>query len=121
MKRTPMRRDRVTTDAALEVLRRDAGCVAVTLGESPADCGGRLTLDHVKSQPMMGKRAPSDPAHLVSLCEQHHLWSGWATSHRPELRLYLLRFAVAETIALDCNHVEPVWGCRACMARRVTA
>jgi hypothetical protein len=37
---------------------------------------------------MMGKRAPSDLAHLVSVCEWHHLY-GWATSHRPELRAYL--------------------------------
>lgn len=84
-----MRRDPVTPEVALTVLRRDSGCVAVSLGESPSDCGGRLTLDHVKDAPRMGKRAPSDPAHLVSLCEQHHLWTGWATSHRPALRLYL--------------------------------
>jgi hypothetical protein len=53
------------------------------------DCAGRLTLDHVRDEPMMGKRAPSDERHLVSLCEFHHLWSSWATSHRPELRDYL--------------------------------
>lgn len=88
-----MRRDRVTPDVALAVLSRDAGCVAVTLGESPATCGGRLTLDHVKDQPRMGKRAPSDPGHLVSLCENHHLWTGWATAHRPELRQYLREVA----------------------------
>jgi hypothetical protein len=40
---------------------------------------------------MMGKRAPSDERHLVTLCEQHHLWTSWATSHRPELRDYLRR------------------------------
>lgn len=84
-----MRRDPVTADVALAVLRRDAGCVAVILGESPEACGGRLTLDHVKSEPRMGKRAPSDEAHLVALCERHHLHTGWATSHRPELRDYL--------------------------------
>ena len=36
----------------------------------------------------MGKRAPSDAAHLVTLCWHHHL-DGWATAHRPELRAYL--------------------------------
>jgi hypothetical protein len=76
---------------ALAVLRRDAGCVAVTLGASSSECRGRLTLDHVKDQPRMGVRAPSDEAHLVSLCEYHHLETGWATSHRPELREYLVR------------------------------
>jgi hypothetical protein len=83
------RRDPVTHDVALTVLQRDSGCVAVALGEAPSTCGGRLTLDHVKDQPRMGVRAPSDPAHLVALCENHHLWTGWATSHRPELREYL--------------------------------
>jgi hypothetical protein len=50
-----------------------------------------LTLDHVQSSGgRMGKRAPSDPAHLVTLCWHHHL-NGWATSHRPMLREYLTR------------------------------
>jgi hypothetical protein len=84
------RRDSVTPDVALHVLRRDAGCVAVRLGEPPSRCGGRLTLDHVRDRAAMGgPRAPSDTRHLVSLCENHHLWNGWATSHRPELREYL--------------------------------
>jgi len=82
-------KDPVSPEVYLDVIRRDAGCVAVLLGEDPADCRGRLTLDHVKDEPMMGKRAPSDPAHLVTLCEQHHLWTDWATSHRPLLRAYL--------------------------------
>ena len=84
-------RDPVTRDVALAVLRRDNGCVAVWLGESGRDCRGRLTLDHVKDEPRIGKRAPSDMDHLVSLCEYHHLETGWATSHRPELREYLRR------------------------------
>jgi hypothetical protein len=84
------RSDPVTSDVALAVLNRDAGCVAVILGASPATCKGRLTLDHVRDHAAMGaKRAPSDPQHLVSLCEEHHLWSGWATSHKPQLREYL--------------------------------
>ena len=82
------RKDPVTPELRLYVLERDHGCVAVTLGAEMGDCRGRLTLDHVKSQPMMGKRAPSDPQHLVAVCEHHHL-DGWATSHRPELREYL--------------------------------
>lgn len=77
-------------EVRIAVLERDGGCVAaVALGADPAGCRGRLTLDHVKDAPRMGVRAPSDPAHLVALCEAHHIWSGWATSHRPELREYL--------------------------------
>jgi hypothetical protein len=64
--------------------------VAVLLGEDPSTCGGRLTLDHVRDHAAMGgKRAPSDARHLAAICERHHLWTGWATSHRPALRLYL--------------------------------
>ena len=88
LRRRP-RRDPVSRDVALFVINRDQGCVAPRLGGSSMDCGGRDTLDHVRDEPMMGKRAPSDIAHLVVLCEAHHLWTGWATSHRPELRRYL--------------------------------
>ena len=83
------RRDPVTPTTALAVFARDGGCLAPRLGGSELDCGGRLTLDHVKDQPRMGKRAPSDMAHLATVCENHHHWSGWATSHRPALRSYL--------------------------------
>lgn len=85
-----MPRDRVTIETAALVFQRDKGCVAVELGEWAGSCNGRLTLDHVRDQPMMGKRAPSDLQHLVALCWHHHL-DGWATSHRPELRAYLAR------------------------------
>ncbi len=78
----------MTPDVRLAVLTRDAGCVAVWLDQDPATCRGRLTLDHVKDQPRMGKRAPSDAAHLVTVCEFHHL-EGWATANRPALREYL--------------------------------
>jgi hypothetical protein len=88
MARRWRRPDPVTPELRLAVLERDFGCVAVRLGEDPSTCRGRLTLDHVKDQPRMGVRAPSDASHLASLCEFHHL-EGWATSHRPALREYL--------------------------------
>ena len=83
------RRDPVTAGTAEHVLERDRGCIAVLLGANPADCRPPLTLDHVKDQPRMGLRAPSDRRHLVSICAGHHLDTGWATSHRPDLRAYL--------------------------------
>jgi hypothetical protein len=82
-----VRRDPVTPELRILVLERDGDCLAPRIGARD-ECSGRLTLDHVKDQPMMGKRAPSDPAHLVTICWHHHL-DGWATSHRPELRAYL--------------------------------
>lgn len=102
--------DPVTPAVAAHVLERDRGCVAAGLG-APDACAGKwggpaiatlipltyyrsaLTLDHVKDAPRMGKRAPSDPAHLVVLCWHHHM-DGWATAHRPELREYLRRVEV---------------------------
>jgi hypothetical protein len=86
-----MKSDPVTPQLRIDVLQRDGGCVARTARDADA-CQGRLTLDHVKDQPRMGRRAPSDMAHLVTLCWHHHL-DGWATAHRPELRLYLARTA----------------------------
>lgn len=88
MKRKP-HKDPVTPELRLAVLTRDQGCVAVRLDRHAGQCRGRLTLDHIHTgYSVMGKRAPSDMAHLVTLCEHHHL-DGWATSHRPELREYL--------------------------------
>lgn len=97
-------RDPVTSEIREEVFARDAHaigwdymtawprilCVAPFLDEGSGPCAGRTTLDHVQSgYGRMGKRAPSDAAHLVSICSRHHLETGWATSHRPELRIYL--------------------------------
>lgn len=70
------------------VFQRDGGCMAPQLDPTVKGCNGRLTVDHIKEQPRMGKRAPDDEAHLVSMCVYHHL-GGWATAHRPELRAYL--------------------------------
>lgn len=93
-------RDPVTPAVRQAVLIRDGGCVAPYLG-APDGCAtafgypvptgatdGWVELDHVRDQPMIGKRAPSDVAHLVSLCHHHHQ-DGWATANRGVLRLYL--------------------------------
>ena len=78
----------MTPELRISVLTRDKMCVAAKLGAADP-CSGALTLDHIQEgYGRMGKRAPSDPAHLVTLCWHHHL-DGWATSHRPELRAYL--------------------------------
>jgi hypothetical protein len=57
-----------------------------------------LTVDHVNERATRGRRAPSDPEHMVMLCAGHHLLTSaganWATSHRPELRTYLKGFTV---------------------------
>lgn len=87
-----MRRDPVTPEVYRIVRNRDwFACIAPRLGATDP-CDGPIELDHVKDQPRMGKRAPSDPAHLASLCHHHHQ-DGWATSHRPELRAYLASVA----------------------------
>jgi hypothetical protein len=86
-----MRRDPVTPELRIEVFERDRQCVAPIIDYFCDPCAGRLTLDHVQSgYGRMGKRAPSDAAHLVTVCWHHHL-DGWATSHRPDLREYLER------------------------------
>ena len=86
-----MTRDPVTPELRIAIFERDRGCVAPIVDYFCDPCAGRLTCDHVQSgYGRMGKRAPSDPAHLVAVCWHHHL-DGWATSHRPELREYLER------------------------------
>lgn len=94
------RRDAVTPAIREAVLLRDGGCVAAILDPKHV-CRGPwffhgpralpfMTLDHVQEgYGRMGVRAPSDPAHLVTLCWGAHLLTHWATSHRPALRAYL--------------------------------
>lgn len=91
-------KDPVTPAVALEVLTRDGGCVAPRLGGSYHDCGGRVGLEHVQDGGgRMGRRAKSDPGHLVSLCEGHRepgMKAGyvWCTAkeNREAMRDYLL-------------------------------
>jgi len=113
------RRDPVTPELRQFVLARDGACVRFKLdaGHGCRDTWSiphapnrldLLQLDHVQDgYGRMGRRAKSDPAHLVSLCAAAHL-GGWATSHRPELRAYLA------SVTGDHVHVEPVPGCPDC-------
>lgn len=90
--------DRVTPEMALAVLTRDGGCMAPRLGGSFMDCAGRNGLEHVQdSYGRMGRRAPSDPAHLLTLCDGHRepgMKAGrvWCTDkvNRQAMRDYLL-------------------------------
>jgi len=91
-----MTRDPVTSDMALAVFARDNGCMAPRLGGSYFDCFGRDRIEHVKSEPRMGRRAPSDMAHLIVLCQGHTedgMRGGkvWATdkANRQAMRDYL--------------------------------
>lgn len=71
--------DPVTPDLREALLARDMGCVLAFLQEGHVcrnqwgdvidwrDRDG-LTVEHVKSQLQMGRRAPSDLAHTVILC-----------------------------------------------------
>lgn len=110
-RRKPSRHpDPVTPALWMEVMAADGGrCVARQLDPDAGDCRGKwgdpfsgaalgtwgpisdwLTLDHVQSgYGRMGKRAPSDRAHLVTLCWWHHVRTGWATSHKALLREYI--------------------------------
>ena len=96
------RKDPVTPEVRTAVLERDLRTCVATLLDPEHVCRDRweqpgtwaashdLTLDHVQDgYGRMGKRAPSDAAHLVTLCWGAHL-GGWGTAHRPELRAYLM-------------------------------
>jgi len=124
-----MRKDPVTPGVAQAVMLRDAHeiwldaeaysrlkvteqnywtkriiCVAPVLDPSQSGaCWGRTTLEHVKDDLRMGRRAASDPAHLVSLC-QGHTEDGrkagyqWNTDkrNREKVREWLRRFDVED-------------------------
>jgi len=74
-----MTRDRLTAEVHAFVLARDLACVLYKFDRTHicADRWGRshspydlskLTVDHVKAEPMMGRRAPSEPASMVAMC-----------------------------------------------------
>jgi hypothetical protein len=84
-------------ESAFRALKNHPACVAPVVDPIEwGNCWGRSTLDHIKDQPRMGKRAQSDSDHLVSLC-QGHTEDGrkagyqWNTAHRYDLRDYLRR------------------------------
>jgi len=109
MKRVALHRNRakdpVTPQVAAEVITRDlrvaGGCVAPHLDAMAGLCRDRwgtpvlphareaLTLDHIRED--AGGQRRSDARWLVTVCYQHHIADGWATSHRPLLREYLER------------------------------
>lgn len=100
MKKRKVIPDKVSPQLWSHVIQRDGGCMAPLLDPAADLCRtlagdirsrnwvGFLTVDHVKDAAMMGKRAPSDAAHLVCLCI-HHNDNGWASAHRAEERAYL--------------------------------
>ena len=113
LRRKPQR-DPVTPAVREFVLARDRQCLAykVEYEHVCRDAFGnvhrpddleRLTLDHVKSAAMMGRRAPSDPGHLVALCAWANT-EGWASAHRTEERAYLRSVAEYDPHAW---HVDP--------------
>jgi hypothetical protein len=92
--------DPVTPELRRLIFHRDRQCVAAILdrGHQCRDQWGEpcdphderaLTIEHVKSEPMMGKRAPSDTRHLVVLCHDANTVSMWGSAHRDLLRAYL--------------------------------
>jgi hypothetical protein len=103
IRRTPLKRrltpDPVTPEVREAVLRRDQMCVLWQLEVSheckdawgnyhnPGDLD-RLTLEHVKDELAMGKRAPSDPQHLVALCAHANIGVP-SKAQRAMLRQYL--------------------------------
>ena len=73
----------------LDRRRRPLCLVELLDPRASARCSGRWTLEHVKDQPMMGKKAPDDERHLVVLCLFHNSDSPPSRSLRQSLRAYL--------------------------------
>lgn len=62
---------------------------------NPHPCGGSQEVDHVKDEPMMGKRAPDDEFHLVAMCQNHNTWIPPRRELRQAERAYLGRLREA--------------------------
>ncbi len=95
-----MRQDKVTPEVREYVLNRDVRCV-MFLRDSGHACydvfgnvhgsgdKSKLTLEHVKDYLRMGKRGPSDPAHLVALCGYRNVIRPLTKVEREWVRSYL--------------------------------
>ena len=72
------------------LVARDKECKAPALGATDP-CFGRLTIEHVKFESAIGKRAPSDKFHTLLLCLGHN--TGWAllSASKEAERQYLQR------------------------------
>ncbi|MES2211325.1 MAG: hypothetical protein V4515_14275, partial [Chloroflexota bacterium] len=93
------RKDPVTPELREAVLRRDGMCLLAKVdpGHSCRDTWGvphaptdlwRLSLEHVKSELRMGRRAPSDLEHLVAMCHSGNVGVPSKTQ-RAAIREYL--------------------------------
>lgn len=103
--------DKVTEDVRHRVLARDVQCFIFRIdpGHVCADRWGRLhhpfetwrlSLDHVKDGPMLGKRAPSDEWHLVAMCYRGNI-AVPSKEVRAAERTYLQSLREAATVQSD--------------------
>jgi hypothetical protein len=106
LRRTPLKRtrpkpwfraeeDKVSPELHAYILKRDGGCIAPRYGAT-TPCWGRITEDHVKTELRAGKRATSDPKHLVAVCQGHSedgrkAGYQWNTANREAEREHLRR------------------------------
>lgn len=98
MRRGP-HKDPVTPAVRYEVFARDGWrCIAPRIDRNKLNpCGGELTLDHVKTTLRFGRRAESDPRHLVTVCDNHSERGAragfqWNTANRDLERAWLAQF-----------------------------
>ncbi len=119
-------RDRVTPELREAILRRDGRCFMTRLSpfhvcfdafgrKHASDDLNKLTLEHVKDEPRMGRRAPSDERHIVALCYRANVGVP-SKATRQAMRAYLRGEPLFE-----CGHVDPVHGCPGPCQRRVPA
>ena len=105
---TMRRRDAVSAELREAVIRRD-GCCFIARIDPEHVCRDRwgyphaatddllLTLEHVKSDLRIGRRAPSDLRHLVALCHGSNV-AVPSKAQRALMRTYLLGlYPVEET------------------------
>lgn len=90
----PRRRSRGLSPEEKEVYRhveqRDGSCVAPAVDPGVDLCEGPIHREHVRYAAAMGGRRITTRNGVVLLCRRHHM-DGWATSHKPELRLHLAK------------------------------
>ena len=106
LRRTELKAKRRTSDVPDwlfgYLVARDKECKAPALGATDP-CFGRLTIEHVKFESAIGKRAPSDKFHTLLLCLGHN--TGWAllSASKEAERQYLSRVQPRIPACPECS------------------
>jgi hypothetical protein len=83
--------DRFSEADVARIFEREQGLCILAQLIPGHECRGRITIEHVKDSPRMGKRAPSDRYHGVLACLHGNSFTVETSKYRPLIRKHLAK------------------------------